>query len=231
MTTDVATMTEQEQRQAQELAAKKRSAEATARIRAATGIESYRDGYYRLFAIVNLLALIMFCLTVLNIYVAYTYHPENGYFAENSEGKRRPLVGLTEPNINRESLMIWVSSAATQVMTIGFSDYDTRLWEARALFTPDGWLKFAPAVLNSKTLQTITSSQQIMTAIPESPPTILEEGVKKGKYTWVMEIPLLLSIRAGEVSSTELMTVQLEIVKMPTSEMPSGLGINLWTSR
>lgn len=202
----------------------------TTRIRAATGIEAYRDGFYILFGVVKLLAIVIFGLMVFNIYVVSTHNPLDRYFAENMTGKKRPITALKNPNMNKEALLNWAAAAATEVMTFGFSDYDTKLYSTRFLFTPEGWLKFAPAVMESEILKTVRASQQIITAVPRTQPVILWEGVSKGKYKWVVQVPLLLSIRAGELKTTKQIIVNLHIVRVSTSEMPTGIGIQLWKS-
>jgi intracellular multiplication protein IcmL len=202
----------------------------TIRIRAATGIEAYRDGFYMLFGVVKLLAIVIFGLTAFNLYLAYTHHPLDRYYAESMEGSKRPLTALRYPNMNKEALLNWAASAATEVMTFGFSDYDARLYNTRFLFTPEGWVKFAPAVMSSDLLKSVQQSQQILTAVPRTQPVILWEGVVRGQYKWIVHVPLLLSIRAGELKTTKHIVAELHIVRVPTSEMPNGIGIQLWRS-
>lgn len=200
------------------------------RIRAAAGIESYRDGYYLLFAVVRLLGVVIFVLTAFNLYVIWTHNPPDSYFAENMSGKKRTLTALRTPNMNKESLLNWAGAAATEVMTFGFSDYDTKLYSTRFLFTEEGWRKFAPAIMESEVLKTVRKSQQIITAVPRNKPVILWEGVSRGQYKWVVQVPLLLSIRAGELKTTKNVIVHLHIIRVPTSNLEAGIGIDLWKS-
>ncbi len=203
---------------------------ATKKIRGATDNESYREGFYFLLKIVKLLALVMVGAVCFALYMADSHQPQDSYYAENYEGKFRPMYAFDEPIISQPALLEWAASAATEIMTFGFSDYDNRIYNSRFYFTPTGWVKFAPAIMGSPILRAVTQSQQIIVAIPKQTPTLLTEGVEKGKYTWRVEVPLLLSIRAGSNQKTEYMNVNLEIVKVPTTEMPAGLGIELWTS-
>lgn len=203
---------------------------ATERIRRASSPEDYRTGFYLLAGIVKIEVLIVFCLMVANAYMALTHRPQDGYYAVNFENKMRYLYGLDNPILNQDALLSWVANAATDIMTFGFADYDARLFASQVYFTPEGWIKFAPAIMESRLLSTVIEKRQIMVAVPLEPPTILTEGVVKGRYTYQVQVPMLLSVRAGNAKTSSTITADLEIVRVPTSEMPSGLGINLWRS-
>lgn len=203
---------------------------ATERIRRASSPEDYRTGFYLLAGIVKIEVLIVFCLMAANVYMSMTYRPQDNYYAVNFENKMRYLYGLDSPILNQDALLSWVSNAATDIMTFGFADYDERLYATRVYFTPEGWIKFAPAIMGSRLLSSVIEKRQIMVAIPLEPPTILSEGVVRGRYTYQVRAPMLLSIRAGNAKTSSTITADLEIVRMPTSEMPSGLGISLWRS-
>lgn len=204
---------------------------ATAAIRGATSNEDYRDGFRNLSLIVNMMCFIIVGLVLVNIYFVTAYKPQDAYFAETVEDPRKmPLVGLPYPNINRNSLLTWATDAATSSLTFGFHDYEQRLGAIRGFFTENGWNDFRTAMTRSEIITNARSKRQIYTAIPRSPASMVYEGLDKGRFVWVVEVPLIVTIRSGEVKKSEAQTVRMMVTRVPTTELEAGIGIDLWIS-
>lgn len=191
---------------------------------------AYRDGFYNLVWIIQILAVGIFVMMAVLFYHISSVVPQDRYAALTGvDGKTVvPMVGLRQPNITNEALLLWAVQAATDVMTFGFSDIDTRFGESRTYFTDEGWRSFSEAFSNSSLLRTLVSSQQIITAIPRSPPELVYKGLYKGQYTWIVSVPLLMTIRAGAAAKHQRIVIRLFIVRMPTQNNPMGIGINTW---
>lgn len=204
---------------------------ATAAIRGATSNEDYRDGFRNLSLIVNMMCIIIVALVLVNIYFVTSYKPQDSYFAETVEDPRKmPLVGLPYPNINRNSLLTWATDAATASLTFGFHDYEERLGSIRTFFTENGWQDFRTAMGKSNIITNAVSKRQIYTAIPRAPASMIYEGLDKGKFVWVVEVQLLVTVRSGDVVKSEPQTVRMMVTRVPTSELEAGIGIDLWIS-
>lgn len=207
-----------------------RSLSATQAIRAATSNEDYRDGLRNLNLLVNAMGVIIFLLTATLVFFIATYHPQGQNFAETAEGRQMRLVALRAPNINNMGLLNWATEAGTAAMTFGFNDYEQRLGSINEFFTKSGWESFRQAVIKSNIIKNVVDNQQILTAVPKGPAAMVWEGLDAGRYAWVIEVPLLVTIRAGATVRTQTQTIRMMVVKVPTSELPSGIGIDLWIS-
>lgn len=204
---------------------------ATAVIRGATSNEDYRDGFRNLSLIVNLMCIIIFCLVVVNLYFVTSYKPQDSYFAETVEDARKiPLAGLPYPNVNQAALLTWATDAATSSLTFGFHDYEERLGAIRPFFTQVGWADFRTAMTKSKIIENAVSKRQLYTAIPRAPATVIYQGLDKGKFVWVVEVQLLITIRSGGVTKSEPQNIRMMVVRAPTNELAAGIGIELWLS-
>ncbi len=197
-------------------------------------LSSYRDGFHNLIRLSIVLGLVMIAgAAVVLYYVSYVL-PQDSYYAlsgtANGTEIKRPMIGLTSPNVNRDALLLWAGAAATEVMTFGFNDIDERMTRAQRLFTPEGWTSFSTALAKTTLIKGMLENQQLLTAIPASTPLIIMEGVYGGKYSWVVEMPIIVTLRAGDKKQTGGQRVRMIITKMPTSTNPMGIGINTWYS-
>jgi hypothetical protein len=188
----------------------------------------YRDGSYILMLLVNFQAIIIVVLTIgISIYLA-TRKNSDRFFAETVDGKVMPMISLPSPNPGIRARAEWASMAASDIMTFGFNDMDIRLAQTRKYFTPEGWASFGVAMDKSKLTEDMMKTQQIATAVPSAPAKLKKEGLIKDKPSWEVDVPLLITFRAGSDIRPVLKKVHLVIVTMPTRENPFGWGINQW---
>lgn len=186
---------------------------------------SYRDGFRNLMVMVKLLGLLMVAGTGFVYYYISTFIPQDSYYAVSPGGTQRRLVGLPLPNVNRDAILRWAAAAATEVMTFGFHDIDERMNHARRLFSDEGWESFSQALLRARMLKAMLANQHIMTAIPTATPSILGEGIFNGDYSWIIEVPTILTVRAGSESRIVRTRLRLVIIRLPTTTNPMGIGI------
>lgn len=219
------------------LPAAPRAAEAAAAAAVTRGVgvdparsESYRVGYGRLVTLMYLLTVVVFALIGLLVFVFLTHVPQDRYFAETAEGARLQMVGLERPYVTQKALFDWAVNAASQVLTFGFNDYDQKLNAAQSRFTEEGWVSFAQVMGKSVFFKNVVSERQLVTAVPAGTPIMLFEGIENGKFNWVVEIPLMVTVRSGSLSRSLRQTVRMIVVPVSTRVNPTGIAIDRWIS-
>ncbi len=191
----------------------------------------YRDGYRTLLQVALLEGLIIVGLVLAIFFVIHTNQPENRYFATTEDGRLVPMISLDQPNLSTPALMSWVAQSSTEVMTFGFNDYRRRLQEASRNFTREGWESFSKALERARIIETVEQAQQVVSATPTGAPVIQSEGVFKGRYQWVIQMPMALSYQAGDKVRNDKLMVTLVVVRVPRLESPNGVGIEQWIAR
>mgnify|MGYP001188901767 CR=1 FL=1 len=190
---------------------------------------TYRDGYKNMFRVaIGLVLVIMVLLAAVFYRVAYVI-PQDRYFAELSGGQRLRLVALSEPYINNALLLDWSAQAATEILTFGFDDVNQRFASASKYFSPEGLKSFRENFVTSPLFQNSQKFQQVITAIPRAPPSIVAQGMNMGKQGWMIQVPLILTVRVPGQEKRVNANVQMFVVRLPTSVNPAGLGIFTWS--
>lgn len=190
--------------------------------------EFYKDGYRSLLKIAIFEALAIALLVITLIFVIMTSNPQNKYFATTADGRLVRMVPLNQPNLSDAALLSWVAQAATETMTFGFHDYKRRLQDSSQFFTRRGWESFTQALQSSRIIEAVEARQQVISAVPGSAPVIVQEGVINNQYRWVVEMPLVVTYKSGSSSRPDSMIIRLTIVRVPTLDNPSGVGIEQW---
>ena len=188
----------------------------------------YRIGFHTMMRFINILAAIIFALTVVLAVYLGSRQNQDRYFAETGDAKVMRMAALPFPNMGRVALSDWVAKSVSEIMTFGFNDVNERFALTRHNFTEDGWGTFSKAIIASGLIDDIMKSQQIVTSVPESLPILKQEGLINGRYSWVFDIPLLVTFRAGGVKVSRSKMVHITVERIPTSENPSGVGISQW---
>lgn len=193
--------------------------------------QSYQTSFVNLVRVITVQGLVILALTLVLIYCIKEVRPQDRYYAETIEGLRMPLVGLNDPNVNTEALMAWAEQVAVDILTFGFNDVNERFGLARQHFSAEGWQSFREAMTNSMLLKNLTDLQQIITSIPAQPARLISSGLFQGKFAWVVEVPIIMTTRAGGESSYRRVIVRMIVVRMPTADNPRGVGIHSWISK
>lgn len=190
----------------------------------------YQDGYRTMQKIVVMEAFVILALILMFLMLFAFSRPKDRFFATTADGKLIKLSSLEEPLLKKPAILNFASEAATQVMTFGFHDYRARLQEASENFTTDGWESFLEALNQAKYIETITNGRQVISAVPVAPPVIVSEGVDKGIYKWMVEVPLAISIEAGSKIATKKILVRMVISRRSKVLYEKGLGIDQWVT-
>lgn len=193
--------------------------------------EFYRDGFRNMMRLAVLEGIIIIGLILAIIVYMTTAKPNDRYFATTADGRIMQLVPLDRPNMNVSALMSWVAQAVSETMTFGYHDYQRRLQQSSRHFTRRGWESFATALQRAKIIDSVTTTQQVVTAEPRSAPILENQGVINGKYRWIIRLPIRVTYRAGTQSRTDDLTVTLVVDRVPSLENPAGVGIEQWIAK
>lgn len=189
---------------------------------------SYETGFKNLMWLVKLLGFVIAGLTGLLLYYVVEVVPQDRFYASMAQGQRLRMVALDDPNINDQTLLDWAEQAAVEILTFGFHDIDERFAISRKNFTDAGWQSFGVAMGKSALLKNIMENRQILTAIPREPAKLVSSGLLNGKFTWVIQIQLIVTTRAGGQISNSRMPLLIRVVRLPTEQNPRGIGIETW---
>ncbi|MFN7114985.1 MAG: DotI/IcmL/TraM family protein [Alphaproteobacteria bacterium] len=189
---------------------------------------SYRDGYKNMFRIAIALVLAILGLLVVVFYRVSYVLPQDRYFAIMSGGQAMPLVALSEPYISNALLLDWAAQAATEILTFGFNDVNERFAISQQYFSPEGLTSFRQSFGKSSLFENVQKFQQVITAIPAAPPSIVGQGMNEGQMGWMIEVPLTMTVRAPGIERAIRATATMFVVRLPTTVNAAGLGIFTW---
>lgn len=173
--------------------------------------------------LVSILTIVILGAVAVIFYLEAT-KPSQTYLVQNHNGNTTQMINLSEPNVSTDTLLRWVSLAITSAYTIDFVDYKQNLDSLKPYFTKSGYKNFLLAA-NSR-IDDIVKQKLISTAVITGTPVLLGEGTISGFYSWRIQLPLLLSYQgASEKSTKQNLAVNVLVMRVPTKEANTGIGI------
>lgn len=184
----------------------------------------YRDGQRRLM-LVLLLSLIANLITASILGYILLHPPKPKYFATSINGRITPLFALEEPNQSDSAVLQWANQAAIAAFTYNFVNYRTELQASSGFFTSAGWTQFLRALEDSNNLEAVKAKKLIVSAVATSAPIILQKGVLNGRYSWRIQMPILVTYQSASEFSQQRNVVTMLITRISTLNSPRGIGI------
>jgi intracellular multiplication protein IcmL len=185
----------------------------------------YRDGQRKIVFIL-LLSIIVNLLMVSFLFYLVTNPPKPKYFATSINGRITPLYSMNEPNQSDSAVLQWTNQAAIAAFTYNFVNYRTELQAASEFFTASGWTQFSNALESSNNLDAVKAKKLIVSAVATRAPIILQKGLLNGRYSWRIQMPILVTYQSASEFSQQRNVVTLLVTRIPTLNSPRGIGIS-----
>jgi intracellular multiplication protein IcmL len=185
----------------------------------------YKDGQKKiiLILIISMVANVLFGLS---LFYMITHPPSPKYFATSINGRITPLFPLNEPNQSDSAVLQWANQAAIASFTYNFVNYRSELQAASGFFTYTGWTQFLNALQGSNNLEAVKAKKLIVSAVATRAPIILQKGILNGRYSWRVQMPILVTYQSASEFSQQNNVVTMLITRISTLNSPRGIGIS-----
>lgn len=174
--------------------------------------------------IIKVLSFLIIALA-LCAFVIHVIKPKQTYFARNpTKGNVHEIISLEQPNVTTKGLLRWASFAITSIYTIDFVHYEQSLLDMKEYFTSSGYKNYMSQLSSTNKITEIAENKLVETAVLYGTPVVVDERTLKGRYSWNVKIPLLITYQgASERSTQEQKLITALIIRDPAS--PKGIGI------
>lgn len=158
-------------------------------------------------------------------WTAWTTRPQPQYFLVQ-DGNVLENAPVKQPISNSAQVSSWVSTELRSIFSFDFVHYKEQLEGHKTSFTRQGWDAFLLALQDSKFIQSVRENRQVVSATPTSAARVVAEGELGGRYAWKIEQDFVFTFHAGPRTQNQSVMITATVVRVPTYENPSGLGIH-----
>lgn len=140
-------------------------------------------------------------------------------------GNSRSLVILSMPILSPSKLLQWAHKVAIEAYTYNFVNYNESLSELESYFTEEGWDYFKNALELSGSVNEVVKKKLIVSAVSIGAPVVLERAIIGGKFSWKVQVPLLISYQSPNEQIQKPIVVMMIISRVPTNKYPNGIAV------
>lgn len=171
-----------------------------------------------------LFAWILFAAT--GLLLAYqVYKPKPHFYAKSYTGTITALTPHYQPTVSPKALLNWATLAATAAYSMDYVGYQQSLANLAPFFTKAGYDNFITAITNANIINDLTYKKLMISAVPIGTPTIVNEGLVFGEYTWIIQLPIAIKYQTASEESTQLKAVSLTVSRVSPDIASRGIGI------
>ncbi|HAT2067716.1 TPA: type IVB secretion system apparatus protein IcmL/DotI [Legionella pneumophila] len=185
----------------------------------------YKDSQRKVILALLIAIVVNVVLASLVVYMI-THPPAPKYFATSINGRITPLFPLDEPNQSDSAVLQWANQAAIAAFTYNFVNYRDELQASSGFFTAEGWDQFLAALEQSNNLDAVKAKKLVVSAVATRAPIILQKGVLNGRYSWRVQMPILVTYQSASEFTQQNNVVTMLITRVSTLNSPRGIGIS-----
>lgn len=186
--------------------------------------EFYRDKYR--FAMKCISFLVITCAVLSLVFAWMTYQQKQPlYYAAASTGQVLPLHPLSEPIVTSDFIVQWSALTTRLIYNLTFSNYQNQLSQAQDRFTPTGWERLQAALNSSGFITNLVNNRLIISSVISGPPVILARMIVNGRFTWRVQMTLLVTYTSASAQTQQKMVVTMSIQRIPTLDAAQGIQV------
>ncbi len=189
----------------------------------------YRDSYRRTMKWLSLMVVICAILALILAWITYD-QKKPSYYAAITTGQVVPIHPMSEPIVTAQFIESWSARTTGLIYNnLNFATVQQQLNQARDRFTPEGWIKLNDAMKGL--VSQIVGSKLITSSVVSGPPVIVARMIIDGRYTWRVQMRLLVTFTSASASSQRQILVTMNVQRIPTLEASQGIAVTDFTAK
>ncbi|MFN3235243.1 MAG: DotI/IcmL family type IV secretion protein [Gammaproteobacteria bacterium] len=201
----------------------------------------YRDKFRTLqFSLLFLLAATV--VSVLLFIGLFLYHPDNQYFSSFYKPEKNltpaesnfeivPHTPINKPNMDDRELFQWFIETVVHSFSFDSQRYPMQLSRIQNDYTPTAFKQLQSILTKLYDFTTLTSAQALSSILhPQGAPVLVNRGVYRGHYVWMIEIPVKVEFAGSVVVPPVDMKLTLLVKRISMEDDVYGLAIDSITA-
>ena len=182
----------------------------------------YRIGYRRTMKWLVFLSIVCAVLTIILTWMVYD-QKQPLYYAAVTTGEVVPMHALSEPIVTNDFIIRWSALAVRRIYNLSFDSYEQQLNAAKGEFTPEGWDRMTAAMKGL--ISQLSGSHLVISSVVEGSPVILSRLIIGGRYTWRVQMKLLVTYTSANEQRQQNMIITMNVQRVSTLDVPQGIQI------
>lgn len=147
------------------------------------------------------------------------------YYASTTTGSIVPLNPLSKPVVTTSFILQWAQVVCRSAYNLNFSDYQGTLKKISKYFTSGGWQSYMSALKRSGVISDMVQNKLQINSVISGVPVVINRYVLSGRYTWEVQMPLLIVYNSSSSKVKKKVTIRLTIQQVPSLVAARGVAV------
>lgn len=192
--------------------------------------QQYVKDHLPLLALVVLAQLVLIGILGFFIFIQLVSLPEPVYFNLNQDGQIIEPAPLDKPDLTNAAMLNLVNEAVNLAFTFNYSNVKNHVNLLRPYLDDRGIKTYLQAMQDDSIMRQVIPKQLIVSAKATKAPQIIREGVFKGRYTWRVQMPLMVYYENSEAIQRQELNIDIIVWRVPEIVSPNGIKITSFRS-
>lgn len=197
----------------------------------------YRDQYRRMVFMTGFLLLTNICCILIIIFLLLEHPSDVLIPAEEVSAPAKnisvsnlaitPRIPTNRPNMKKIELTQWVLDTIRSSFTYGLQTYKKHLNTNKAYYTNTGWDQYKTILNNMVRFDTLTTKETLISVVhPMQAPTIYNQGLVNGVYTWIYDFPIKVQFSGSVPTPAQSMMLRITVIRTSMENDVDGIKIS-----
>lgn len=140
-----------------------------------------------------------------------------------------PQIPVSRPNMKQMEVTQWLLNAIVNSFTYSLQTYTTHLESNQKYYTNTAWRQYTSILNNMVRFDQYKKSEVLISILDlqhGGAPTLYENGVVDGVYTWVYEYPVMVKFAGSVEEPGQSMTLHITVSRTSMKNDPNGIKIS-----
>lgn len=179
-----------------------------------------------LLALVLLIAILGFF-----IFVQLGTNPKPMYFKLNAQQQIIDPVPLDQEGIGTAALLNWVNELVMKAFSFNYSNVQKQTAKLTPYLTDQAMQIYNNLLITDEQFQNIQLNKFVLSVIPKQAPEIIVSKAFQDRYAWQIELPVTLLFSNASIKTTQDITLDFLIWRVPETESELGIMVATFTYR
>ncbi|MBN9287169.1 MAG: hypothetical protein BGO43_00875 [Gammaproteobacteria bacterium 39-13] len=143
---------------------------------------------------------------------------------------KTPSVPLNQSNLPSQEVLNWATKGIVEIYSYNYKNFPQVLTGIRRHFTNEGYDSYMKALDESKNLIAVQDKKLNVSAAAVGKGKVIKEGDTNGIYSWIVQIPILVTYQSPTETINQNLNVNAEIVRVTGTESPVGIAFHSITA-
>ena len=150
--------------------------------------QSIKEG--RVKSIIIFALFVVLVVSIVGNYVQFNYLPQTKVVTQTVDGRILPIPTLDEPVLSDARVLNWSAEKFEKLYDMDFTDISSLPSRLSLFMLPGAKDQFIQGIRDAGIIDKVISERLVAKAIRTAPPSLTNSYIKKGRYIWVIEMPM-----------------------------------------